>query len=293
MIETFTLFFTLIFFITYKVVKKYKILSCILVFFIIQYLFINSNPFRNFHINKMTLLNYIPSKYKPKSEMYNKEKMYNYPFILKPMNCSRNSFGVKLIKNYNDLKNYFNKYEMKNTMYQEFIDTEYEVGILYERNPFKKNGKIISIIQRKFLGGERFTADLNTTLNGIKNNEIVDRNNLITQKLNKVIDHISKKIPNFFVGRYDVRCKNLQDLKDAKNFYVLEINGSMGFDLAKDSNFSLLSNLKIKFIWLLKRIYYGLLNILKLNCVNPYVIILAIKKAIECKDWQKNFSRGL
>ena len=181
----------------------------------------------------------------------------------------------------------------KNTMYQEFIDTEYEVGILYERNPFKKNGKIISIIQRKFLGGERFTADLNTTLNGIKNNEIVDRNNLITQKLNKVIDHISKKIPNFFVGRYDVRCKNLQDLKDAKNFYVLEINGSMGFDLAKDSNFSLLSNLKIKFIWLLKRIYYGLLNILKLNCVNPYVIILAIKKAIECKDWQKNFSRGL
>tara|TARA_X000000950_G_C13705376_1_gene573884 strand:+ start:116 stop:841 length:726 start_codon:yes stop_codon:yes gene_type:complete len=241
----------------------------------------------------MTLLNYIPSKYKPKSEMYNKEKMYNYPFILKPMNCSRNSFGVKLIKNYNDLKNYFNKYEMKNTMYQEFIDTEYEVGILYERNPFKKNGKIISIIQRKFLGGERFTADLNTILNGIKNNEIVDRNNLITQKLNKVIDHISKKIPNFFVGRYDVRCKNLQDLKDAKNFYVLEINGSMGFDLAKDSNFSLLSNLKIKFIWLLKRIYYGLLNILKLNCVNPYVIILAIKKAIECKDWQKNFSRGL
>ena len=252
-------------------------------------MFINSNPFRNFYLNKITLLNYIPSKYKPKSEMYNKEKMYNYPFILKPIHCSRNSFGVKLIKNYNDLNNYFKKYEIKDTMYQEFIDTEYEVGILYERNPLKKNGKILSIVQRKFLGGERFTADFNTSLNGINNNEFVDRNNLISQKLNKVIDNISKTIPNFFVGRYDIRCKNLQDLKEGNNFHILEVNGSMGFDLAKDINFSLLSNQKTKFIWLLKRIYYGLLNILNFNGVNPYVIILTIKNAIKCKDWEKLF----
>ena len=289
MIETFILFFTLIFFITYKVVKKHKILSCILVFFIIQYIFINSNPFRNFNINKITQLNYIPSKYKPKSEMYNKEKMYNYPFILKPIRCTRSSFGVKLIKNYNDLNNYFKKYQIKDTMYQEFINTEYEVGILYERNPLKKNGKIISVVQRKFLGGERFTVDLNTTLNGIKNNEIINRNNLITQKLNKVIDHISKKIPNFFVGRYDIRCKNLEDLKEGKNFYILEVNGAMGYDLEKDTKFSLISNQKIKFNWLFKRIYYGLLNILNFNCVNPYIIIVSIKTAIKCKDWETIF----
>ena len=45
------------------------------------------------------------------------------------------------------------------------------------------------------------------------------------KKLNNVFDHISKQIPGFYYGRYDLRVKNIEDLCEGKNIFIMELNG--------------------------------------------------------------------
>jgi hypothetical protein len=47
-----------------------------------------------------------------------------------------------------------------------------------------------------------------------------------TPVLAERIDAISQKIGGFYVGRYDIRYSNEQDLRDGKNFEIVELNGA-------------------------------------------------------------------
>ena len=261
-----------------------NILILLLVLIVCQYIIINSNPYRNFKTNKLTILNYISDKYKPKSEYYNPNKKYKYPFILKPVSCTRCSKSVKIIHNKYELKNYLHNKNLNEIMYQEFIDSSYEVGILYERNPLSSRGKIISIVLRKFLKNNNFE------LKNIKNPaDFVNLDYLITPNLNTIIDNISRKIPNFYVGRFDIRCYNMDDLNKGK-FYILEANGTMGYDLRKDfyKEYSY-PYLLICLRWWLIRLYYGLINIITFNSVNVNIILICIYNCIKCSDYEKLF----
>jgi hypothetical protein len=40
-----------------------------------------------------------------------------------------------------------------------------------------------------------------------------------------IFDEISISINDFFYGRYDIMCNNVEDLKNGKNFTILEYNG--------------------------------------------------------------------
>jgi len=40
-----------------------------------------------------------------------------------------------------------------------------------------------------------------------------------------MLDKISLRINDFFYGRYDIMCKSIEDLKQGKNFVILEYNG--------------------------------------------------------------------
>jgi len=40
-----------------------------------------------------------------------------------------------------------------------------------------------------------------------------------------VFDDISRN-NRFYYGRYDIKCESIEDLKDGKNFYILEFNGA-------------------------------------------------------------------
>ncbi|MBA3675481.1 MAG: hypothetical protein H0W75_11110, partial [Chitinophagaceae bacterium] len=49
--------------------------------------------------------------------------------------------------------------------------------------------------------------------------------NEIDNRLVDLIDNISLSINDFFYGRYDIMCSSVEDLKQGKNFYILEYNG--------------------------------------------------------------------
>ena len=51
---------------------------------------------------------------------------------------------------------------------------------------------------------------------------------LCTPELLHVIDRISRKVPGFFIGRYDVRFGSSEDLMQGRGFQILELNGVSG-----------------------------------------------------------------
>ena len=53
----------------------------------------------------------------------------------------------------------------------------------------------------------------------------VDLKQHIDDRLVSIFDEISRGINDFFYGRYDIMCSNVEDLKNGKNFTILEYNG--------------------------------------------------------------------
>jgi hypothetical protein len=51
-------------------------------------------------------------------------------------------------------------------------------------------------------------------------------NHLINNQLIEVFDKISQSIPGFYYGRYDIRCKSLNELYKGKEIKILELNGA-------------------------------------------------------------------
>jgi hypothetical protein len=49
---------------------------------------------------------------------------------------------------------------------------------------------------------------------------------LQTKALERVIDQISRKLPGFFIGRYDMRYENEEDFERGRNFQIVELNGA-------------------------------------------------------------------
>ena len=118
--------FSIIFIFLKNRIQLYKILLILLIlFFIFQYVIINSNPYE-IKTDKLTILIDINQNLNIIIH-----KKYKYPFILKPVLCSKKSKNVKLIQNNYELKKYLDNNNLNDIMYQEFIKTSYEVGILY------------------------------------------------------------------------------------------------------------------------------------------------------------------
>lgn len=53
----------------------------------------------------------------------------------------------------------------------------------------------------------------------------IDLKDQIDDRLLKVFDDISHSINDFFYGRYDILCESVEDLKQGKNYSILEYNG--------------------------------------------------------------------
>jgi hypothetical protein len=49
---------------------------------------------------------------------------------------------------------------------------------------------------------------------------------LHTDALVRVIDNISQRMPDFFIGRYDLRYETEEDFKRGRNFQIVELNGA-------------------------------------------------------------------
>jgi membrane protein DedA with SNARE-associated domain len=186
----------------------------------------------------------------------------SYPFILKP-DLGQRGVGIKLIRNETQVVAYL-KQTGAPLLVQRFAEGPYEVGIFYYRFPGEPRGHIFSITEKIFpvVTGDghstvaelvwrdpraRFLAEKYLTRLGSRANEVLPANealklvvagnhaqgcifrdgmHLCTRELADRIDEISGKLDGFFIGRYDLRFADEQDLRAGRNFQIIELNGA-------------------------------------------------------------------
>lgn len=191
-----------------------------------------------------------------------KSETLKFPVILKP-DVGERGWMVEKIKNIQDLDIYLQKIKVP-FLLQEWIDYPVELGVFYVRLPDEINGEVTSLTQKSFLtvtgNGKstvkallktqqraqltfNFNAELYQNIlsevpgngekimvesigNHCRGTEFVNLNATISEQLNKTIDAIAKQIPNFYFGRFDLRCASLESLTNGKDFKIIELNGA-------------------------------------------------------------------
>jgi len=184
-----------------------------------------------------------------------------YPLIAKP-DIGERGKGVEKIDNDDELAEYLQK-SIYNTLIQEYIDFDLELGILYYRMPDRSFSEITSIVVRDFLtvtGNGKFTLlelmydnpravfrmdylrekyrnELSQVVpdgksillepigNHNRGTKFLDGRQFITPQLVSVIEKIVEPLTGFDYGRFDLKVRSLDDLNAGRNIKILEING--------------------------------------------------------------------
>ena len=119
------------------------------------------------------------------------------------------------------------------------------------------------------------------------------RTEWITPQLTDTINKISKNIPNFYAGRYDIRFDNIEDFKEGRNFKILELNCTMGYDLRIPTERSYIKGVYYLLSWIGMRLLIGFINTISFNGINildfPFTIYYAVHDALKCNDWERLF----
>jgi hypothetical protein len=66
---------------------------------------------------------------------------------------------------------------------------------------------------------------LSNALNLSRGGKLISLAHEKDERLLKVFDDLSHYTNHFYYGRYDIKCASVEDLKEGKNFYILEYNG--------------------------------------------------------------------
>ena len=189
------------------------------------------------------------------------ENNFTYPFAVKP-DAGMMGFMFRRINNTDELLAYHQKMPV-NYIIQTFVNYPLEVSVFYYRFPNEQKGNITGFIKKEFLqvvgNGEstlrelisnyervRFRQDemlakhadqlknilpkgeiyiLSYALNLSRGGRLVSLEHEKDEKLLKVFDDISHYTKHFYYGRYDIKCASIEDLKNGKNFSILEYNG--------------------------------------------------------------------
>lgn len=191
-----------------------------------------------------------------------KSKGFAYPLIGKPDIGGRGR-GVKKLETAEDVitycRNTFIDFHI-----QEFIDYKKEAGIFYYRYPNRDKGELSGIVRKEFLSvvgdgsssmrdlivkDERASLQLNKLEemygdelgiilakdeekllvpygNHARGAKFLDDSHLIDEQLTQVIDGLCKQVKNFYFGRLDIRYNDWEELRQGKNFSIIEINGA-------------------------------------------------------------------
>lgn len=184
-----------------------------------------------------------------------------YPLIVKPEVACQGILFRK-IDNEAGLQQYHSKVPVE-YLVQAMVNYPMEVSVFYIRHPQEKKGKVTGFLHKIPLQvtgngvdtleqlihkhpkaqkrmGEMFSRHGENWLSVIPPGEIymlsyaanhnrgahfVDLKEHIDDRLVAIFDEISLGIDDFFYGRYDIMCSNIEDLKNRKNFTILEYNG--------------------------------------------------------------------
>ena len=188
------------------------------------------------------------------------EANLSFPLIFKP-DLGERGWLVRRIDNQENIEDYLSEVNI-DFIIQELIDLPLEFGVYYVRFPSEANGKVNSITAKEFLYvqgdgqktlqelimendramlqwellKEKYNDRLNEILPAEKKEVLVsignhclgtkflNGNHLITPQLSASFDRISKKINDFYFGRYDLRCATFEDLENG-NIKIVELNG--------------------------------------------------------------------
>lgn len=211
-----------------------------------------------------TLPAFAIDKTETKDELLKQLKLSNirFPFIVKP-DVGQRGFGVRIVKNESDLFSYLELSE-GSVIIQQKSQYSAEAGIFYIRIPSEDRGFIFSITDKKFpsvlgdgkssLGAliladkraqiiastyfERHRKHLDEVLAKDERFILAECGNhgqgalfvngayLGTQELLVSIEKITKRVPDFYFGRIDIRYKDEESLKKGTAFEIIEINGA-------------------------------------------------------------------
>jgi len=185
----------------------------------------------------------------------------SYPVAVKP-DIGMMGFMFRKINSVEKLKEYHAKMPV-NYIAQEFVSYPLEVSVFYYRLPYQEKGTITGFLKKEFLEvtGDgtsslldlitayprvRFRLDemkakhesrlndilkageifvLSNALNLSRGGRLVSLAHEKDDLLLGIFDQLSHYTKHFYYGRYDIKCLSIDDLKQGKNFYILEYNG--------------------------------------------------------------------
>ena len=191
-----------------------------------------------------------------------KQRNLKYPLIGKP-DIGMKGMMVKKLENEKGLSSYAQNSKV-DFLIQEYVPFKNEIGIFYYRYPDKEKGHISGIVKKEFLAvtgdgistveqlllkNKRAVLQLPTLRikekdkmnivlqkgeeliivpygNHVRGAKFLDDSNLIDEELTNTIDLICKKVDGFYFGRLDIRYNDWKELKQGKNFSIIELNGS-------------------------------------------------------------------
>ena len=191
-----------------------------------------------------------------------KQRNMKYPLVGKP-DIGMKGMMVKKLENENDVFDYAANSKV-DFLVQEFVPYQNEIGIFYYRYPNEETGHLSGIVKKEFLSvtgdgtstieqlllkNKRAVLQLPTLRvkekdkmniilgkneefvvvpygNHVRGAKFLDDSNLIDEELRETIDFICKKIKGFYFGRLDIRYNTWEELKQGKNFSIIELNGS-------------------------------------------------------------------
>lgn len=187
-----------------------------------------------------------------------------FPLVVKP-DLGWRGFGVRRVEDEEELASYLADFpDGVRLVLQEYVPHDGEAGVFYVRRPGEARGEIFSLTLRYFPfvvgdGGStlaelvsadprsRWKAELHCACNVgrldtvpaageivrlsvVGSNRVgglyVDARGLVTEAMRARFDEISRSIPEFYFGRYDIRFSSMAALQAGEGFSIVEINGA-------------------------------------------------------------------
>jgi len=185
-----------------------------------------------------------------------------FPLVLKPDTAQRGA-GFRTIQSFAEAERYV---ELVSTpiLLQRHVAGPKEAGIFYYRFPGERQGHIFGITRKRFpvVRGDgartlrqliladprarllartylkRFEAQADRVLETGESVRLVEAGNhcqgcifedgrdLHTEELRRRLDEISQRLPGFYIGRYDVRYNDDDELRCGSGFTIIELNGA-------------------------------------------------------------------
>lgn len=208
-----------------------------------------------------TTFNVLPSESFEKVLQKLSASAITYPIIVKPEIGGQGILFRKLDTE-DSLKHYHSLVPVEYII-QRMVNYPIEVSIFHIRHPQEKKGMITGFLHKiplQVLGDGKHTLRqlvmlndkavkrvndlrsrhaeswetvipkdekyiLSYAANHNRGARFIDLKDEINDELVKVFDQLSIRINDFFYGRYDIMCNSIEELKQGKNYTILEYNG--------------------------------------------------------------------